>query len=409
MHILLIHQFFLKDHDGGGMRWNEMSRFWVEAGHHVTVITGTGHYMDPNCAIKSGWAYRRIVNKDGVKVIECPIFRSGKSSFIQKLLSFISFTFTSIWAGLFLAKEKYDSVLVSSPPLFVGLAGIVLSKCKRIPFLFEVRDLWPESAIETGVLKNRYLIKLAFWLERLIYLHSRCINVLTPAFREILISCKNVRPEKIIYIPNAADFSLAEEVTYHFDQAHFRKAHDLAHRFILVYVGAHGIANHLIQLIEAAVLLQGTSAYFVFIGNGEEKPMLLKDAQRRKLNNVRFLDKMSKREVLAYILAADMGISVLQKREIFKTIYSNKTFDYFSCKKPVLMMIDGCSRTLIEEARAGIFVEPENPEDLATKIRSCISDHHVLSEMGMNGYVYAQQNFDREVLARRYLVYLEKI
>lgn len=409
MNILLIHQFFLKDHDGGGARWNEMSRIWSEAGHRVTVITGAGHYMDQDLDTKSSFSFETNVNKDGVKVISCPLFKKGKTSFLKKLLGFISFTFGSIWAGLFIAKEKYDLVLVSSPPLFVGFSGIVLSKCKGLPLVFEVRDLWPESAIETGVLKNQLLIKLAFWLEKRIYEQAITINVLTPAFREILIYRKRVPANKIIYIPNAADFTMANEVALHFDRTAFRKRHDLEGRFVMVYVGAHGIANHLIQILDAAELVKDTNAYFLLIGNGEEKAMLVMEAERRQLNNVRFLDKISKREVLAYVLASEMGISVLQKRDIFKTIYSNKTFDYFACKRPVLMAIDGISRQLLEEVRAGIFVEPENPADFACKIRYCIEIKHMLPRMGENGYTHAKQYFDRGFLAKRYLEYLEEI
>lgn len=409
MKILLVHQFFLGDHEGGGVRWNEMCRIWTKAGHEVLVICGAGHYMEQNASEGSDWRFQMQTNKDGVKVINCPRFPGNRAGYYQKLLGFISYTFCSIWAGIFYATEKYDLILVSSPPLFVGFTGIVLSRIKRIPLLFEVRDLWPESAIETGVLKNKLLISLAFSLERLTYRNAKKINVLTPVFRKLLISRKKVPPEKIICIPNAADFTIAEEVNAHFDRQRFRQKHGLNKKFVIVYVGAHGIANHLIQILETAELVRDTNACFLLIGNGEEKPMLQNEARRMNLNNVRFIDKMAKKEIFEYIIASEVGLSVLQNREIFKTIYSNKTFDYFSCRKPVLMAIDGISRKLVEDADAGIFVEPENPADFARKIRYCMQNQDILESQGENGYNHAKQYFDREVLAKRYLQYIGEL
>ena len=409
MHILLVHQFFLKDNDGGGSRWNEMSRIWLEAGHRVTVLAGTVHYMEQNSAQVSGKSFTSKVNWDGVEVISCPVTTVNTKGYLQKLSTLIFFTFSAIWAGVFYARSRYDLVVVSSPPLFVGITGIVLSRLKRIPFVFEVRDIWPESAIQTGVLKNKLLIKAAYWLEGFIYKKAQLINVLTPAFREILINRKKVPAEKLIYIPNAADFRIAHEVAIHFDRDNFRMKNGLDDKFVIVYVGAHGLANHLIQVLETAELIQDNNAYFLLIGNGEQKQWLVDEAQRRNLKNVRFLDKMAKDSVFEYILASDIGTSVLQNIEIFKTIYSNKTFDYFSCKKPVLMVIDGISRKLVEDADAGIFVEPENPSDFAEKIRYCINNQHLLHQQGENGYRYTEEYFNRDVLAKQYLDYLEEL
>ena len=407
MHILLIHQFFLNDNEGGGSRWNDMSRIWVDKGHKVTVLAGNVHYMGLRSENISGKYFVEKINKDGVKVISCFASKSYHSGFLGRLWGYFSFTLSSIYAGLFYAKEKYDLVLVTSPPLFVGLTAIVLSLAKSIPFLFEVRDLWPESAIETGVLENKLVIGIAFSFEQYLYRKAKMINVLTPAFRDILISKKNIPEEKIVYIPNASDFALADQVGYHFNAPAFRKQNGLEGKFVMTYVGAHGVANDLIQVIDAASLLQDTNCHFLLIGDGEQKNELMAEVKKRELLNIRFIDPMPKSEVLKFVLASDMGISVLKKAEIFKTIYSNKTFDYFSCKKPVLMVIDGISRQLIEKADAGIFVKPGNPEDLAEKIRYCLKNPDKLLRQGNNGYYHAKLHFDRDVLAGKYLRYLE--
>ncbi|GHB85673.1 glycosyltransferase family 4 protein [Persicitalea jodogahamensis] len=403
MRILLVHQFFLKDDEGGGSRWNEMARIWTEAGHEVTVLAGMVHYMAGKSDQYAGRYFHQSTNRDGVKVIRCHVPDSYHASFLGRLWAYFSFTFSSIWAGIKLAKGSYDVIVVTSPPLFVGATALVLSWWKRTPFVFEVRDLWPESAIDTGVLTNKYIIRFAYWFEGFVYKKAKLINVLTPAFREVLISKKKIPADKIIFIPNAADFALSEEVMVDFDAEAFRHEHDLVGKFVITYVGAHGVANHLVQVLDTAALLRDTEALFLLIGDGMQKKDLIAEAQRRNLTHVRFVDSVPKREVFRYILASDMGASVLKKVDTFKTIYSNKTFDYFSCQKPVLMAIDGVSRALVEKADAGIFVEPENPKDFAEKIRFYLQNPELIKRQGESGYRYAREHFDREELALRYL------
>ncbi|WP_159468635.1 glycosyltransferase family 4 protein [Dyadobacter sp. 3J3] len=408
MRILLIHQFFLEDDQGGGSRWNEMSRMWTESGNEITVLAGMTHYMENTKSRYDGKYFHSSTNRDLVKVIRCHV-SSGDTSFISRVWSFLSFVVSGILGGIFLAKEKYDIIIVTSPPLFVGVIAIFLSWWKNIPFVFEVRDLWPESAIDTGVLKNKYLIRFSFWFEKLVYQKAKLICVLTPAFREILINQKYVAAHKIISIPNGADFIFSDKLLTSFDSDSFRKIHSLENQFVITYVGAHGIANHLSQVLETAELLRDTKVVFLLIGNGSEKQDLIKEANRKQLSNVRFIDSVSKSEVFQYILASDVGMSVLKKTDIFKTIYSNKTFDYLSCKKPVLMAIDGISKTLIEEANGGLFVEPENPQDFADKIRFYQQNPDHAKRQGENGYSFVKNHFDREVLATVYLNYIRGI
>jgi glycosyltransferase involved in cell wall biosynthesis len=300
-------------------------------------------------------------------------------------------------------------VLVTSPPLFVGITGYVLSRLKSIPLIFEVRDLWPESAIDTGVLTNKLIIRFAYWFEKFIYKKSVLVNTLTPAFRQNLIEVKKVPESKVVMIPNAADFSMSEELLHNFEAANFRRDKGWTDKFVVTYVGAHGVANHLIQLIEAAELLRHTNALLVLIGEGMHKPMLKDEVTRRQLTNVQFVDAVPKREVFKYILASDMGASVLKRVDTFKTIYSNKTFDYMSCQKPILMVIDGVSRQLVEEARCGVYAEPENAGDIAAKIQLYMSYNGQLHTEGMNGYQYARRYFDRTYLAKSYLIELAKV
>jgi glycosyltransferase involved in cell wall biosynthesis len=408
MKILLIHQYFLETNDGGGSRFNEMTRNWSEQGHEITVLAGMMHYS--NSEKRPEYKGKHFVYKqhDQVEVWRCHVSESYNINFLGRLWGYFSFVFSSVWAGLFKIKGKYDLILVTSPPLFVGITAYILSRFKRIPFVFEIRDLWPESAIDTGVLTNKLLIKFAYWFEAFMYKRAKLINVLTPAFRNTLIEKKKVPTDKIIFIPNAADFSLSDEILEHFDPVKFRKEQAIDDRFVITYVGAHGVANHLIQLLDTAELLKDTKVLFQLIGSGMQKEMLIEEVKKRGLSNVRFVDPVPKKEVFKYIIASDLGTSVLKRVDTFKTIYSNKTFDYMACKKPVLLVIDGVSRELVENAKCGLFAEPERPEDIAAKIREYLKNPVLLETQGENGFQYAKANFDRDKLALKYLGYLQK-
>jgi len=412
MKILLIHQYFLGKNQGGGSRFNEMARVWADEGHSVTVIAGMRSFSDTKNPNWQGKLY--VHEKDVYKntdVHRCyQSEASNKPSFLSRMWGYFSFVFSSTWAGLFKVKGKYDLMIVTSPPLFVAIPAYILSSVKRIPLIFEVRDLWPESAIDTGMISNPLLIKFSYWFEKTIYKKARLINVLTPAFREKLIKNKNIPAEKIIYIPNAADFSVAEKVAENFDVQKFRKEEGIDDKFVVTYIGAHGIANHLIQIIEAAEKLQDTNVLFQLIGSGMTKTSLMEEVKARNLQNVRFVDRVDKPMAFKYILASDIGTSVLKKVDTFKTIYSNKTFDYMSCKKPILLAIDGISRQLVvEEAKCGVFAEPENPEDIANKIRQYLRGDFDMEKQGENGYKHAKEHFDREKLAHKYLKEMKRV
>lgn len=402
MKILLLHQYFLEEDDAGGSRWNEMAKSWTDQGHEVTVIAGMMHYNGSQKRKEYKKKYFQTRKQGKINVIRTHVSETYNKGFIGRLNGYFSFMFSSLLAGLFKVPGKFDAILVTSPPLFVGISGYLISKIKKAPMVFEVRDLWPESAIDTGVLGNKWVIKLAYRVENFIYKESKLINVLTPAFRTKLIE-KGVPEQKLIFIPNAADFALAENIEENFDPLAFKKELGLENKVVITYVGAHGVANHLIQVIDAAEMLSDTNVVFQLIGSGMQKKSLMKEAQARKVNNIIFRDPVPKKEVFKYIMASDMGASVLKRVDTFKTVYSNKTFDYFSCRKPVLMAIDGISRELVEIAKAGAYVEPENILEYDKIIRGYLKEPGRLKVEGENGYRFAKKDFDRDILARKYI------
>lgn len=403
---------FLEKDGAGGSRFNELTRLWTENNDcEVTVLAGMVNYASgkkENPLYKGKFIFREKYNPN-LDVVRCYVSEAYNLNFGGRLWGYFSFVFSSLYAGIFKVRGKFDVILVTSPPLFVGITAYILSRLKGIPFVFEVRDLWPESAIDTGVLKNKWIINLAYWFEEFIYRKAKRINVLTPAFRDKLIEVKNVPVGKIIFIPNAADFTLADELLVTFDRESFRRDHHLEGKVVITYVGAHGVANHLIQLLETAALLRQdhSEVLFLLIGEGMQKLWLQEKAREMNLPNVRFIAAVPKKEVFKYILASDFGTSVLKKANTFKTVYSNKTFDYMSCKKPILMVIDGVSRSLVEEAKCGSYVEPENPTHFAEIVKKYLKEGRQNWEKeGTRGYSFAKQHFDRTDLAKRYLAQL---
>lgn len=410
MIILLVHQYYQEKNDPGGLRWNELTRIWAEKGHKITVIAGMTHYTkgSKNEKYKNKYFYTDQYAKN-IKVIRTHVSEKYNKSYSGRIWAYLSFVFSSVYAGLFKARDKYDVMIVSSPPLSVGIPAYLLSRLKRVPLIFEVRDLWPESAIETGILKNKFIIKRAYKFESFIYKKAKLINVLTPSFLETLHTRKKIPENKLIMIPNAADFSMSDDLLLNFDRSTLRKKLGVDDKLVVIYIGAHGVANHLIQIIETCEILKNEPVHFLLVGDGMQKKYLAEEAGRRKLNNLTFIDSVSKEEALKYIIAADVGTSVLKKTDTFKTVYSNKTFDYMSCRKPILMAIDGISRKLIEEADAGLFVEPENPNDFAAKVRTYLAHPELIEKHGENGYAYAKKHFDREHLAEEYLDHIQHL
>lgn len=405
MNILLIHQYFLEKNDPGGSRYNEMAKVWVADGHKVTVVCGMLNYLTGKVPDQyAGLKYHRSEYEPGLTVLRCYVSPEYNQGFVGRLWAYFSFVWYGVWGILFkLSEKKMDVIVATSPPLFIGIIAWLASRVKRIPYVFEVRDLWPESAIGTGVLTNRLIIRFSFWLEKFIYGGSALINVLTPAFRDNLIQTKGIEPDKIIFIPNACDFSLSDDLLNNFDVTEFRRNRKWDGHFIVTYVGVHGVANHLIQLLDVAERLKDTRVKIVLIGDGTQKIFLQETAEKRNLRNIEFIDSMPKHEVMKYLIASDAGASVLKKVDTFKTVYSNKTFDYMACKKPILMVIDGVSRELVEVAACGVYAEPEDVDDITGKIIYLSNNAALCSSMGEQGYQYSKQHFDRHVLAHRYI------
>ncbi len=404
MHICIVHQYFLGENDAGGSRWNQFAKYWAQAGHKITVLAGTVHYatgQKPAC-YKGKFIFKEQYSEK-IEVLRCHVSESYNKSFLGRFWAYISFAFI---AGLCKTK-KPDVIISTSPPLTVGLTGWILSKFKKVPLVFEVRDLWPESAIDTGVLTNKWLIKLSYWLERKSYNCASGINVLTPAFKQALIDKKNIPPEIISMIPNGADLDIFKSGPIN---NWVREKYNLRDKFVVLYVGAHGRANALTQLIDAAENLKNEDNIIIMlVGDGMEKPMLKEYTQNRGLSNIIFVDAVPKEQIVDYIAASDVCTAVLKKIETFKTVYPNKVFDYMSAERPIILAINGVAKKLLEDANAGIYVEPENPKQFAAAVLELRQNPQTRALYGKNGNEFVRKNFDRSQLAADYIAIIEKI
>ena len=400
MNILIIHQYFLEKEGAGGSRFNQFTNYWSRKNHKITVIAGTVDYATgkKNKKYKNKWITKEKIN-EAIIVLRCFTSESYNKNFLGRLWAYFSFVFSATWAGLF-KTGKQDIIIATSPPLFVAIPGYIISRFKKIPLIFEVRDLWPKFAIEMGILKNFLLIKFSYWLENFIYQKADLLNVLTPAFKEYLLKEKKMPESKIVYIPNAADLDIMHPGS---KNNLVREKFNWNDKFIVLYVGAHGVANDLWQIINVAKLLKDKSdIIFVLIGDGMEKSKLKETAQKEKLTNIQFLDSVSKDKIADFINAADICTAILQP--VFTTTYPNKIFDYMACAKPIILPIDGvCRKLVVDGARSGIFVQPNNAKDFKEKILYLYNHPEVGKIIGENGYHFVIRYFNRQELAYQYI------
>lgn len=400
MKILLLHQYFLDDGEPGGSRFNQFSKYWEENGHEITVVAGNVNYSTGKKQDKYKGKYitkRKISER--TTVYRTYVSEAYNTSFAGRLWAYLSFMISSFIACLFHA-GKQDVIIVTSPPLFVGITGILISWMKRIPMVFEVRDLWPESAIDTGVLRNKLLIRAAYLVEKLSYRFSKKINVLTPAFKLSLIQNKKIDRNKIIFIPNGADLDIFQPGD---KQNWVREQYGLQDKFVVSYFGAHGVANHLLSLIQVAEICRDIpDMIFMLVGDGMEKEYLQRYVAEKELQNVLFVPPQPKSIMPDFCRATDVCVAILKKIETFKTVYPNKVFDYMSSARPIVIGIDGVARDLVESSNSGFYVDPEVPEQIKQKLMLLYQDPVLADRLGNNGFDFVNKTFSRKMLASDY-------
>ncbi|MBN1305066.1 MAG: glycosyltransferase family 4 protein [Anaerolineales bacterium] len=397
MHILIIHQAFAALGEPGGTRHHELALYLARKGHRVTIIASPVSYITGTASAVEGEAH------PGVTIRRAWVYTAHHRSFIHRTIAFFSFMVSSFFIGL--GVRKVDLVWGTSPPIFQGWAAWMLARLKRVPLLFEVRDLWPKFAIAVGVLTNPRVIRMSLWLERFLYSHADQLVVNSPAYVEHV---QGIAPGKPVHlVPNGADPAM-------FDPADrgeaFRTGHALADKFVVLYAGAHGMSNDLGVVLEAAGRLKDRpEVQIVLLGDGKEKPGLQTRAGELNLDNVTFLPPVSKRGMAAALAGADACIAILKPIEAYKITYPNKVFDYMAAGRPVALAIDGVIREVIEAAGCGLFAQPGDPAALAEAIRELAGSPEHSRLMGLSGRRYVEEYFNRAGLAEKLLGILEEM
>lgn len=408
MHILLIHQAFATTEEAGGTRHFELARCLVERGHRVTIIASSVNYLSgkPHSAGPIGKAKIHWVEREQagerLTILRAYIYPALHRSFFHRVLSFISFMVSSLIIGL--QVRSVDLVWGTSPPIFQAWTAWLLARLKRVPFLFEVRDLWPAFAVQVGVLHQPILIWASTRLERFLYRHADRVMVNSPGFIDH-VTTQGAR--RVELIPNGADPAMFDPAA---NGAEFRERYSLGSNFIALYAGAHGLSNDLGVVLEAAQLLRSRSDIrFVFVGDGKDKPALMAQAQALELSNVVFSPPLPKNEISQALAAADACIAILKPIPLYATTYPNKVFDYMAAGRPVILAIDGVIRQVVESGHAGIAVCPGDSRALAQAVENLADSPDRGKEMGRSGRRLVEERFSRAESALKLALLMEEM
>ncbi len=402
MHILFITDNFPPETNAPANRTFEHAKRWVCKNTKVTIITGVPNF--PKGKIFKGYK-NKIYQKeeiDGINVIRVWTFISSNEGFFLRTLDFMSFMVSSIVASIFV--KRVDLVIGTSPQFFTVIAARLVSLIKRKPWVFELRDLWPESIEAVGLLKKSLIYKLLEWIEIKLYKNASLIISLTHSFKKDLIK-RGISSKKIRVITNGVNlnkFSNRQK-----SQSLLKKL-NIGNCFIFGYIGTHGIAHNLETILYAAKETKNKNIKFLFIGDGAKKRDLMKEAKMLNLSNVLFIDNVSRDEIQKYWSIIDVSIIHLKKNKTFESVIPSKIFESMAMGIPVLHGVPGESSKIVIENSTGEVFESENVSDLVEKIKLISSEYKKFQTFQSNS-IKASKNYDRNVLADKMLDILKEI
>jgi colanic acid biosynthesis glycosyl transferase WcaI len=394
-HILFITPYYPPEITPPAMRINETAMKLVKSGHQVTVLTTFPNF--PSGVVPPEYRGYRILreNMEGMQVVRVWSYISPNRGFLRRILAQLSFGCLAPLLGA-RAVGRPDLIIVESPPLFDAIAGRMMAWFKHCPFIFTVADLWPESAIQLGVLRNRLLIRLAEWLEWSTYHRAGAVWALTEWIRDVLIQ-RGLSSEQVFSVTNGVDTTKFRPLP----KAQCRAELGWDERFTVLYAGNHGLVYGMITVLDAADLLRDCrDVHIVLVGDGIKKAELMEQAERRNLKNVTFLDSMPHNKMPQLLSAADVCLIPLRRLPLLKGTLPFKMFEIMACARPfILGAEDGLARQLIEqEAKSAICVEPENATGLASAILYLHDHPYEAEELGQRGCTFVGTRFDREQL-----------
>ncbi len=396
MRLLIITQWYYPEPPG--FRTQILADELVRRGHSVVVLTGFPNY--PNGKIYPGYKQRlwQVEHINGVKVIRVPLYPDHSQTGLRRALNYLSFFLSSMFLGMFV-RDKVDMILAYALPT-IGLASLWLSRLRRIPFLFELADMWPENVAASGMLANKTVFKLLNAICLLVYRTAARVIVVSPGFKSNLVE-KTIPENKIVIIPNWADESIYCPTDR---DPKFGERFGLDHRINILYAGNIGFAQGLESALDAAALLQDVRALqFVLIGDGTMLPILKNKASQMNLSNVSFLGRQPAEEMPRFFAWANALLVPLRDDALFSMTIPSKLIACLAMGRPIIGALAGDGTDLIRQSGAGITCLPANPEDLASHIREFIAlSPERLEQMGMAGRTAYLKMFSQQKLIDEY-------
>ncbi len=378
----------------------EHARHWAGLGHDVTVITGFPNH--PTGVMRPDYRgfFLKREKVEGIDLLRTWIYCAANKGFFRRILNFLSFFLSSLILGT-LKTGRPDIVIGTSPQFFCAVSAYLLSIVKRAPFALEVRDIWPQSAVELGAIKNPLFIRILEAIELHLYRRAALIIIVAESTGPYLIG-KGVTPAKIRYIPNGIDTKYLDSADISPEQ--LRKEIGLGDKFFVSYIGTHGMSHALDVVLHAADKLKDDRAiHFLFVGEGAEKESLKRLATEMNLSNVTFIDEQSRERLLAFYRMSAVGLVPLKSLPIFRKVLPSKLFELMGAGCPLICSVEGEAARLVERAHAGLCIEPENAEALIEAIGILQHDDALRRQFGMNGRLFVKTHYLRSTLAEKYL------
>lgn len=377
-----------------------------QLGVDVSVLTAMPNY--PQMKIYDGYEGKDYVYEEieGISVHRASIYLPKSKSIIQRLLNYFSFVYSSAKVGN-TKVGNVDVIMCESPPLFLGYSALYLKRKKKAKLIFNVSDLWPESAEKLGVVTNKWMLKLAYNLEAKLYRKSVLVTGQTQGI------CKSINqrfPEvKTYWLPNGVDVSYYNPTTI---AGNWRKENGFQDNDILfLYAGIIGLAQGLEIILSAAEKLKDNTAIkFILLGSGPEKEKLQNIKKEKHLTNVYFFDAVSKTNMPAIVKASDVSIIPLRKLELFLGAIPSKIFENLAMEKPVILAVDGEARELfVNQGKCALYSEPEDVEDLINNVLLLANDESLRKQLGQKGRIYVEQNFNRNTIAQQFYNHIKHL
>jgi hypothetical protein len=406
MRILFLTDNFPPEVNAPASRTFEHCREWVQAGHQVTVITGVPNF--PKGKIFPGYCNRlwQRETMEGIQVVRVWTYIAANQGFAKRTLDYLSFMVAGFLAGL--VQRRPDVIVGTSPQFFTNCAAWLLSVFRWRPFVFELRDLWPESIKTVGAMRDSAAIRLLERLERFLYRRAAVVVAVTESFRRNLIA-RGIAPDKIAVVTNGVDLGRFQPLERDPELA---DRFGLTGKFVLGYIGTHGMAHALETILDAAAriraLPEGANVRFLFLGDGARKQALKETAERMGLDNVVFLDTVPKADVPRYWSLLDVSIIHLRKADNFTQVIPSKLFEGMGMGIPVLHGVAGESAEIVEREGVGLAFEPENAGALCEGLLRLAQDR-ALYERLQARCLEAAPRYDRTARAREMLALLERV